>query len=223
MDIVLVSSCHHYLYLKRKASRSGPLTVQKLVDAEAYWVPVAQQSDFGEEILTLRKVKTLPKGKLLPLHPFLDDHGLPRLGGRTKHLGLPFSQCHPIIFHGNHILTKLIIQAEHLWLLHAGSTLVAASLTHRFHILRGHDTICFITCNCVICQRMTGQSRPQIMGQLPANRFSTGFVFDRVGVDYAGLIWIKSGCVRKPVITKTYVALFVPLSVSKGSASRASY
>ena len=47
---------------------------------------------------------------------------------------------------------------------------------------------------------------------LPADRFSAGFVFDRVGMDYAGPIWIKSGHVRKPVI-KAYVALFVSLSV----------
>ena len=32
-------------------------------------------------------------------------------------------------------------------------------------------------------------------------------------MDYAGPIWIKSGHVRKPVITKAYVALFVSLSV----------
>ena len=66
------------------ASWSGPMTVQELVNAEAYWIAVAQQSDFGEEILTLRKGKTLPKGKLLPLHPFLDKHGLLRVGGKAK-------------------------------------------------------------------------------------------------------------------------------------------
>ena len=32
-------------------------------------------------------------------------------------------------------------------------------------------------------------------------------------MDYAGLIWIESGRVRKPVIAKTYVASFVSLLV----------
>ena len=90
-----VSNFHHYL--KGNVSRSGPLTVQELVDAEAYSIAVAQQSDYGEEISTLTKGNTLPKGKLLPLHPFLDKHGLLSVGGRAKHLELPFSQCHPII------------------------------------------------------------------------------------------------------------------------------
>ena len=136
--------------------------MQELVDAEAYWITVAQQSDFGGEISSLTRGKTLPKGKLLPLHPFLDEHGLLRVGGRAKHLGLPFSQCHPIILHGKHILTRLIFQTKHLRLLHAGSTLVAASLARRFHILQGCNTIRFITRNCVICQRVTGQSRPLV-------------------------------------------------------------
>ena len=101
----------------------------ELVNAEAYyWITLVQQSDFGEEISTLRKGKTLTKRKLLPLHPFLDEHELLRVGGRAKHLGLPFSQRHLIILHGNHILARLIIWTEHLWLLHAGPTLVATSL-----------------------------------------------------------------------------------------------
>ena len=71
--------------------------MQELVDAEAYWIAVTQESDFGEEILTLRKGKTLPKGKLLPLHPFRQEHELLRVGGIAKHSGLPFLQRHPII------------------------------------------------------------------------------------------------------------------------------
>ena len=55
------------------------------------------------------------------------------------------------------------------------------------------------------------------MGQLPTERLNTGFVFDRVGVDYAGPIWIKSGHVRKPIITKVYVTLFVYILKSGAS------
>ena len=135
------------------------------------------------------------------------------MGGRAQHSGLPFLQCHPIILHGNHILTRLIIQTEHLWVLYAGPMLVGASLACQFHILRVRNNIHFIIRSCVICRRVTGQSRPQIMGQLPADQFSTGYVFDRVGVDHTGLIWIISGRIRKPIITKAYVALYVFLSV----------
>ena len=43
-----VNNCRHHL--KEKASQSGPFTIHELVDAEAYWIAVVQQSDFGEEI-----------------------------------------------------------------------------------------------------------------------------------------------------------------------------
>ena len=40
-----------------------------------------------------------------------------------------------------------------------------------------------------------------------------GPVFNKVGVDYAGPILVKSGYVRKPVTTKVYVCVFVSFTV----------
>jgi hypothetical protein len=52
-----------------------------------------------------------------------------------------------------------------------------------------------------------------MMGQLPAERVTAGSVFDKVGVDYAGPVYTKVGSVCKPTFVKTYVAVFVSLSV----------
>lgn len=41
----------------------------------------------------------------------------------------PYSQMHPIILHGKHPLTKLIVGSEHLRLLHTGPTLVFSCTT----------------------------------------------------------------------------------------------
>ena len=38
-------------------------------------------------------------------------------------------------------------------------------------------------------------------------------VFNRVGVDYAGPVYIKHGFVHKPTVIKAYVCVFVSLSV----------
>ena len=62
------------------------------------------------------------------------------------------------------------------------------------------------------CRRVASKPRPQIMGQLPSDRLNPGPIFDYVGVDYAGPILTKSGPVRKPTITKSYVAVFVCFS-----------
>lgn len=51
------------------------------------------------------------------------------------------------------------------------------------------------------------------MGQLPTERVTAGSMFDKVGVDYAGPVYTKTGSVRKPILVKTYIAMFVSLSV----------
>ena len=66
---------------------------------------------------------------------------------------------------------------------------------------------------CVTCQRVAARPKPHLLGQLPADRTNPGSIFDRVGIDYAGPILIKHGPVRKPVVTKAYLAVFVCFSV----------
>ena len=51
------------------------------------------------------------------------------------------------------------------------------------------------------------------MGQLPIERITPDIVFENVGIDYAGLIYIKYGHVHKPTVVKAYICVFVSLSV----------
>ena len=52
-----------------------------------------------------------------------------------------------------------------------------------------------------------------MLGQLPIEQLTPGPVFDKVGVDYAGPLLIKYGHIRKPTIVKSYVCVFVSLTV----------
>uniref|UniRef100_A0A1X7UCG2 Integrase catalytic domain-containing protein n=1 Tax=Amphimedon queenslandica TaxID=400682 RepID=A0A1X7UCG2_AMPQE len=51
------------------------------------------------------------------------------------------------------------------------------------------------------------------MGQLPAERINPSMVFENVGIDFAGPLYIKYGHVRRPVIIKSYISVFVSLNV----------
>ena len=51
------------------------------------------------------------------------------------------------------------------------------------------------------------------MGRLPLERVTPDIVFENVGIDYAGPLYIKYGHVRKPTVIKAYVCVFVSLSV----------
>ena len=52
-----------------------------------------------------------------------------------------------------------------------------------------------------------------MLGQLLIERLTLGTVFNQMGLDYAGPLHIKHRYVRKPVIVKAHVCVFVSLSV----------
>ena len=149
----------------------------------------------------------------MPLHPFIDQRGLLRVGGRIGLSQQPYERCHLLIVSGKHLLTKLIIRGEHLRLLHAGPTLGAASLAGRFHIQGARRIICSITHECVVCHCTASKPGSQLLGQLPPDQLNTRPVFNQVDVDYAGLIMVKSGSPHKPFVTKAYVCVFVSFTV----------
>ena len=191
-----------------------PLTVEELTSAEGYWLLVCQRDHFMTERELLERKKNLSNSScLLPLHPFLDSSSLLRVGGRQQNSNLSYSRQHPIILHGNHPVTKLIIHSEHLRLLHAGPQLVTSVLSTRFHIIGYRKVVRDITRSCVVCRRNSVRPKPQLLGQLPMERVTPDSVFDRVGIDYAGPLYVKYGHVRKPKIVKAYVCVFVSLSV----------
>ncbi len=51
------------------------------------------------------------------------------------------------------------------------------------------------------------------MGQLPQERITPGSIFEKVGVDFSGPLLAKYGFTHKPTVIKTYVCVFVSLSV----------
>ena len=51
------------------------------------------------------------------------------------------------------------------------------------------------------------------MGQLPLERVTPGGIFERVGVDYAGPVYLKLGHVSKATIITSYICVSVALSV----------
>ena len=112
-------------------------------------------------------------------------------------------------------MVELLIKYEYLRLLYAGPTLVSASLAQEFCIVRGRHTIRAKIRDCGICKRIEAEPKPRMLGQLPLARLKPGDAFNNTGVDYAGAVYIKStsGPVRKPIVTKCYVAVFVSLFV----------
>ena len=132
----------------------GPLSVQELNQAKTYWISVSQRVHFDKKVKALEtKTRISQSSFLRSFNPFFGKAQLLRVGGRESNLKLPHQIQHPVIIHGKHLLTKLLIRSEHIRLLHAGPTLLAASLCRQFYIVGCRKVIQSITRSCVTCQR----------------------------------------------------------------------
>ena len=113
------------------------LTTEELQSAELHWIREVQHEAFGEVTTLLKERKPLHRSnKLLPCHPTLDGNGILQLGGRIDLASLLFLK---IIWPGDHHLTRIFIKAELVRLLHAGPTLVSASLREMSALSRGRE------------------------------------------------------------------------------------
>ncbi len=191
---------------------STPLTVDELHKAEIWCLKKVQSEMFSEVISLLKRGKQLPKKHYLkPLNPFLDSDSLLRVGGRLSQSQMDFESRHPLILHGKHRLTTLIVEHEHKRLCHAGPKLLLGSLQQRYHIISARRIVRKCTRECVVCRRASPKISTQLMGQLPDERVNPSFANEMVSMDYAGPVFIKAGSKRRPTYQKAYIAIFVCL------------
>lgn len=90
------------------------------------------------------------KNSSLTRHCF--THGLLRVGGRQCLSKVCYESQHPAIIHRKYPLTRLILRTEHLRMLHAGPTLLAASLSLRYHIVGGRKFVRSVVRECIACR-----------------------------------------------------------------------
>ena len=89
---------------------STPLSVNELFQAKVWLFKQAQGQTFSDTVEKVKKGNLLPlSNPLQPLHSFLDEDGLLRVGGRLSQSHKAYHSHHPVILHGKHHLTSLII------------------------------------------------------------------------------------------------------------------
>lgn len=178
------------------------LTIVKLVQAE----------EFMKDLTTLKAKKQLHRNtKLKSLHPYIDEVGIMRVGGRLEHAELSYDEKHPILLPYKHPFTTLVIIAAHTKTLHGGNKLTLAVIRQRYWILNGNRAVKYHLNRCVKCIRFKSQNCQQLMGNLPSPRVTPARPFSHTGVDYAGPIDIRISKGRGNKAYKGYVSIFVCL------------
>ncbi|XP_033229716.1 uncharacterized protein LOC117181261 [Belonocnema kinseyi] len=202
-------------YISKKF-KSGPLTTEELERADCSIIRMIQRECFPSELKQLKLGKDIDKtSKLIQLAPYLDENGMIRVGRRIRRAEISMDQKYPFIIPFKHFATTLILQREHIRLLHCGPEQLLSSVRHRYWPLSGRREARKITQKCIHCFKMKPQTLDVLMGDLPKSRLSGNLrPFTKTGVDYAGPILIKESRRRGRVhVSKAYLSVFVCLNV----------
>ncbi|XP_055523265.1 uncharacterized protein LOC129717404 [Wyeomyia smithii] len=194
---------------------SGGLTSEEIRNAEVFHFHAAQQDAFREELSVLMKNDPrllLPKrSPLYKLNPFVDEHGLIRMRGRTGLCEfLPRDAVNPIILPREHPVTHLVVKSYHEKFHHRNHESVINEIRQRFCISRLRRVYAKIRFDCLHCKLRDARPRPPQMADLPRCRLAA-FVrpFTHTGVDYFGPMEVAIG--RR--VEKRWGVLFTCLSI----------
>ncbi|XP_066585538.1 uncharacterized protein [Prorops nasuta] len=206
--LMVIAYC---LRFKRNNKYVASIKPQELNEAEICIMKVIQSSQYADKIIAL---KNLPyKGKLLNLSPFIDEHGLIRVGGRLRQANIPFHQKHPILIPSRHHVSDCIIRDLHETNHHTGIATTLYNLRQKYWIPDGRNQIRKIIRNCVRCRRFSINPVNYKMGELPTSRVQPSMPFSHTGLDFCGPFYLKEKKYRNRNKIKVYVCVFICMTI----------
>jgi len=159
----------------------------------------ASQSEFCEkELSSLRCRGIVPRSSPLNGYsPFLDDHGLMRVGGRLQNAKfLSLAQRSPLIVPKGHAVTMIMQYLHDKEQKHAlGPNALHAKFCDQYFAL-GASSVAKKTCyQCVVCRKIRARNIQPRMGELPLERIGQpekrSEVFQTVQIDIMGPFYVS--------------------------------
>lgn len=166
------STAYLFRGVTRKKERvTGEILSEELERSSQFWINTIQNSSFKMETAELQASQSLSThtSKLNSLSPFLDTHGILRVGGRLQNANEPYDARHPILLPADSQLSELIAEYEHRRLIHAGPQQLIASLRRNYWILGICRIVQKVIFNCNPCYRWKIQGSQQIIGYCQRN------------------------------------------------------
>ena len=172
-------------YVRTQQVMKGPLSYAEVCDGKRLLIRHAQSSSFEKEITDLSVRGYVNKSSCVAnLSPFLDRHGILRVGGRTG--------ADPILLQGSSKLSQAIILQAHE-IAHTGTEWTLGLVRREFWLTKGRASVKSVISPCMTCKRLFSQPQEQFMAPLPPERISPGLpVFSYVGIDCFGPYLVRN-------------------------------
>ncbi|XP_062703980.1 uncharacterized protein LOC134286384 [Aedes albopictus] len=159
----------------QRALVSERLSVCELDAAQVQIIKITQQRYFDQEIKNIRKNGCVANNSsLVTLHPFLDDNGLLRVGGRIQAAGVTYDQKHPLVLPSKCSVTQLIATDTHRKNLHVGPQGLLYAMRLKYWPIHGKQLARQVVHRCITCFKNKPKPLHQIMGQVPDVRLYPG-------------------------------------------------
>ncbi|XP_036003032.1 uncharacterized protein LOC118566091 isoform X2 [Fundulus heteroclitus] len=191
-------------------------TVEESEKASAVIIQAVQQEVYSQEIKCIQKQEKMPKSSpLRNLDPFIDTHGLLRVGGRLRHSNLDQSEKTPLIIPGQHHIATLLIRHHHEQIHHQGRHFTEGAVRSAgLWVVGGKKRVSSIIHQCMTCRRLRAPLSIQKMANLPADRLSTDPPFSSVGLDVFGPWNVSSRRTRGGFAqSKRWAVIFTCMSI----------
>ncbi|XP_073967338.1 uncharacterized protein [Choristoneura fumiferana] len=181
---ITVYVCRFLKLLPRRATVSR----SDLEVAEKKIITSLQNVHFRQDIQNLKNREPCSP-TLQKLHPFLDEDGLIRVGGRLTNAKIDYVQKHPFVFPRRDHVVDMVVDYYHKKHLHAGPELLMSLLRCQYWILAARRVIRHRIHNCNTCFRAKPRPSLPLMADLPDCRVNQAVKpFTHTGCDYAGPI-----------------------------------
>lgn len=210
----VIAWCKRARKTNKTGEKSSILEPEELESATSLLIKLCQQQHFTEDISNITETGYCnKKSKIKSLNPFIDGHGILRVGGRLENSDFGFDKKHPIILPYGSRLAQWIIDDAHKNLMHGGNQLTLAQIRHRYWIPGAKRAVKMQINRCITCHRFRAKATQQLMGSLPGVRTKiVQKVFTNTGTDLAGPIRMKMSTGRGQKIQKGYIVLFIYMS-----------
>ena len=176
-----------------------PPTVEEWDQALRVIISSTQREAFSGLLSDTRKEPELPReiqssakkalkgSQLYRLDPFLDSHGILRVGGRLRRAQMEYNEKHPIVLPKCHYVSQLIAKHYHHEVHHQGRQITGGAIRQAgFWLIGGHDVVTKVIGACVLCKKLRGPHLEQRMADLPLDRTEVCPPFTNVGFDVFG-------------------------------------